>query len=529
MSANSDNSKEEWDDLRTLVRSYQNPDARQHLLELARRLTKIGYWIYDLGEEKIHWSDELYEIAGVDRDSFVLTLKSAVHAYHPDDREIVVACAEEAWRTGEDFEYEVRVLRPSGEIRHVACLGTCEVDENGEVQGLFAAFQDITERKSIHGRLMRTQHLASIGSVATGIAHGVNNPLTSLFVNLELALEELEYLGEEDFDPAMLRDAIVQARGGAEKVRQVVRGLKTFAREERSQAAPTDFRNVVEVALAITQNELRHRAQLILEYNPAPSVSAVRSRLEQVLVGLLMHAADRVRTLSLEQARVELRVDTDESGNALLELSYNVPDESQEALDQALMSFEPQHDTRAGTGLGLAVCHAIVHEDGGSLTAEAGPEQTTFRIRFPSVDGRGFEFDSEVSDTESTNSTRARVLVVDDEEIVGSSVARILPNNDVTIALSGEEALKVFEREGEDHFDIILCDMMMPGMSGEDLFYILQERFPVAAERVIFVTGGVFTEEASSFLARRPQGWLAKPYDVSKIRSLVAKSAQPRS
>jgi PAS domain S-box-containing protein len=513
-------------DLKALVRAYQNPNARHYLLELAGQLTNIGYWIYDLTRDEIYWSDELYDIAGVNRETFELTLRAALDAYHPDDREIVKACALEAARTGNDFEYEVRVLQPSGDIRHVACVGTCEVGADGSVLGLFAAFQDITERKSVHGRLMRTQHLASVGSVATGIAHGVNNPLTSLFVNLELALEELEFLGQDDFDPSLLRDALEQARDGAEQVRQVVRGLKAFAREEQAKAGPTHFRNVVDVALGVTQNELRHRARLTTDFEPAPSVIAVRSRLEQVVVGLVTYCIGALDGVPLDEASISVSIHPDADGNALLEVAHNHSKVTQDVLEKMFKQMEPLSD--AGGGLGLSVCHAIVHEDGGALCAQVDDGWTRFRVRFPAAEpferGATSETDSIAFDDDERES--ARVLVVDDEEIVGNSVSRILPRDEVTVALSGPEALEILQKAGDNAFDIILCDMMMPGMSGEELFYELEESFPTSAERVVFVTGGVFGDDASSFLARRPGRWLAKPYDVSEIRSLVARSSQ---
>lgn len=519
--ANNDAEKER---LRAFVRAYNKPDAHRNLLELASRLTEIGYWIYDLEKEQIYWSPELWKIAGVDQGTFDLDLRSAIHCYHPDDRKIVIACAEEAAETGEDFEFEVRVLRPSGEVRHVVCQGTCDVDEDDNVVALFAAFQDITERKSLLGRLMRTQHLASVGSVATGIAHGVNNPLTSLFVNLELAVEELEHLQDDEFDPALLRETLDEARQGAEKVRQVVRGLKAFSREERAQAAPTELRNVVEVALTLTQNELRHQARLETSFEPAPSIRAVRSRLEQVVVGLILHAIYQVKGTPLDDSVVRLSIETEPTGDAVFSLSHNGGSLSQRELEARFREFEPFNDV--GGGLGLAVCHAIVHEDGGELAVDVSDDWTTFQIRFKPLSGARLEEESDSEEETVVAKRPARVLVVDDEEIVGNSVSRILPSDEVIVATSGRQALEIIGERGPGAFDIVLCDMMMPGMSGQELFRRIQDEYPTLAERVIFLTGGVFSEEASSFLACRPERWVAKPYDVNRIRSLVARSTQ---
>jgi CheY-like chemotaxis protein len=187
--------------------------------------------------------------------------------------------------------------------------------------------------------------------------------------------------------------------------------------------------------------------------------------------------------------------------------------------------FDPFFTTKAvgvGTGLGLAICHNIIAGMHGQISVESElGKGTVFRVVLPASAAPLRLLPSAAPAAEVAAATHGRVLVIDDEPAVGLAVRRVLKDHDVTVVTTAREALNRIA-SGED-FDVILSDLMMPGMSGMDLYGVLARENPRMAARVVFVTGGAFTPEANAFLGRIANERMEKPFHFKQLRELVRK------
>jgi len=383
---------------------------------------------------------------------------------------------------------------------------------------------DITDRLRMQAQLARAERLASLGMLAAGVAHEVNNPLSFVLGNLELIEHDAPAMRAsasagvteklDTFDQR-LRDA----RMGAERVRAIVRDLRVFSRVDEQPQHPVDVCAALEASLAMAHNEIRHRARLVRDLAPVARVMADEGRLSQVFVNLLLNAAHAIPEGAAD--RHEIRVVTRPGpGVVHVEVRDTGVGIGRDVLPRIFDPFFTTKAIGAGTGLGLAVCHAIVTALGGRIELESTPGRGTIaRVVLPEVaetperrtDGPG-----EARDT----GRRGSVLVIDDEPLIVKMLAAVLTReHDVTCETRAEAALARV-RAGE-RFDAIVCDLMMPQMTGMDLYETLCEIAPAQARAMVFLTGGAFTARARAFLERLSDAALEKPVDSGVLTARV--------
>jgi CheY-like chemotaxis protein len=328
--------------------------------------------------------------------------------------------------------------------------------------------------------------------------------------------EELERIAAEPDRLAArlpeLRQAVADALQGADRVRDVVRGLQLFSSPRTGGARePVDVRAELGAAIDLTRNAISHRARLAVDLGAVlPRVSAVPGELGQAFVNLLVNAVEAIPEGA--SAEHEIRVSARAAaGRVVVEVQDSGAGIRPEHLPRI---FEPYFERASlSPGLGLAVCHAVVTAAGGALDAESAPGRgSTFRVTLPGTPPPA------VART-SVSAPRGRVLVLDDDPLVGRSIARLLQAaHEVTVMTSPAEALARFER-GE-RWDAILCDLMMPELSGMDVEERLVRSAPDVVSRVVYLTGGAFTDRARRFLAEgRP--YLEKPVEAQALRERV--------
>jgi signal transduction histidine kinase len=383
-----------------------------------------------------------------------------------------------------------------------------------------------SEHRELQSRLAQTDRLTSLGTLAAGVAHEINNPLAYVLLNLGYVTEELpKLLGAVQSDRAHeVGVALEHARDGAERIRDIVRSLKTFSRPENETLAPLDVTQVLEATLAMVANEIRHRARLVKDLAKVPEVVANEARLGQVFLNLLMNA---VQALPEERSGAnEIRVVTRPSGDrVVVEVHDNGVGISPQVRGRIFEPFFTTKPVGIGTGLGLAICHGIVTSLGGTLTVESEMGRgSVFRVELPAAGRTIGEKAAARAGVDRLPSvaaaSRGRILVVDDEPVVCFSLERLLSSEgDVVAVTSAKEGLAHIER-GE-RFDVILCDLMMPEMDAPAMHEALTKAAPAQAERMVFVTGGAFTTRAREFLARVPNPRLSKPFDVDALLELV--------
>jgi CheY-like chemotaxis protein/anti-sigma regulatory factor (Ser/Thr protein kinase) len=274
----------------------------------------------------------------------------------------------------------------------------------------------------------------------------------------------------------------------------------------------------LDVAAATADHEIRLRARLVKKYGAVRRAWASEGRLAQVFVNLLVNAAQAIHD---GEAHVnEIRITTrEEAGRVVVEIRDTGIGISAQDLPRI---FEPFFTTKAkgvGTGLGLSISHSIVTAHGGTLTAERlSPRGALFRVTLRASSEELAPTSS--PDREAVDGPRARVLLVDDEPRTAGVLAELLSPHEVTLAHSGREAIARLAVDAS--FDAVVCDLQMNDGNGVDVYEYLIERVPDLARRVIFMTGGAFTQSAREFLDGCPQPVLEKPFEAARLAALVS-------
>jgi CheY-like chemotaxis protein len=266
-------------------------------------------------------------------------------------------------------------------------------------------------------------------------------------------------------------------------------------------------------------NEIRHRARLIKDYGDVPPALANEARLGQVFLNLVINAAHAIPEGRSErnEIRIATRRDSDRVVVEIRDTGAGI------APDVLPRIFDPFFTTKApgvGTGLGLAICHRIVSALGGSILVDSTVGTgTVIRVRLKIAENMALDGEAPSPPAQPAG-RRGSVLVIDDEPMVVGLVRRMLSRvHEVTAATSVHQALD--HLSAGDRYDVILCDLMMPEMSGIDLHAELSRVYPDEANRMVFMTGGAFTSGARAFLDRVGNPWVEKPFDAKNLCALI--------
>jgi len=385
--------------------------------------------------------------------------------------------------------------------------------------------RDVTMRKQLEQQLVQSDRLAALGTMAAGVAHEVNNPLAYLMLNLEWIARKLPRVGEDPSSLEGLMAMLDEARHGAQRVSTIVRELRSFSRAVDESRTRVDLAAVVQSAIKIAGHEIRHKARIVTSFEPARPVWGNEARLEQVVINLLLNAAQAMPETRAQHNEIRVSVRADSEERAVLEVFDNGEGIALDVLPRIFDPFFTTKPVGVGTGLGLSICHGIVTSLGGHIGAysEAG-EGTTFRVVLPTTDIMVGEEPQTTSDAPSSrNSKSARVLVVDDEPPIANTLRELLaPEHEVIAATTAREAFEAIERSD---FDVVFCDLIMPGAGGIDLYERLRSVHPGLERRLVFMTGGAFTERTAEFLASVENRRVEKPFSLGLVEQIVREMA----
>jgi CheY-like chemotaxis protein len=351
------------------------------------------------------------------------------------------------------------------------------------------------------------------------VGHEINNPLAVVMAGLDFVTGLVGRLPvdarSKEFD-APLKDMLE----AVERIRGIVRDVKLFARPHEEKRGPVDVREVIESSIRMAWNEIRHRAELTRDYGDVPMVESNEARLGQIVLNLLVNAAQAMPEGCASQNEIRVSTRTTESGRVVIEVRDTGMGIPPEILPRIFDPFFTTKPVGLGTGLGLSLCHRMVSDLGGEIGVESEVGKgTVFRVTIPvaksalraSVPPRAVK----------APARRGRVLVVDDEVAIGRALQRSLGrHHDVVVLTNGKEVLARIA-SGE-RFDVILSDLMMPDVTGMEIYEQLSLAAPDQAKRMIFLTGGAFTERARSFLDRAPNPRIEKPFEISSVLATIA-------
>jgi len=423
---------------------------------------------------------------------------------------------------GEDVVYEWTKSEASGPREFETSMSPMR-DADGTVAGVLAVGRDVTEQRRLQNQLMMSDRMFCVGLLAAGVAHEINNPLAAVVANLDVAARDVAKAAQRVGPTSGLQgagEALADAREGADRVRQIVRDLKVFSRSEEERRGPVDVNRVAESALRMAWNEIRHRARLVKDLGEVPPVEGNESRLGQVMLNLIVNAAQ-----AMPEGRAEsntLRVATKwEAGRVVVEISDTGAGMAPEVLRNLFSPFFTTKPAGIGTGLGLTICQRIVTSMGGEIRVDSEVGRgSVFRVTLPPAAEQAVAPAQSRPAGGAVAARRGRVLVVDDEPAIGAAVRRLLSSDhDVEYAPGGADALARIGASAA--YDLVLCDLMMPEMTGADLHAELLRTAPEQAHRMVFVTGGAFTPAGRAFLDQVPNERFEKPFDGPALRAFV--------
>ncbi len=378
--------------------------------------------------------------------------------------------------------------------------------------------------RELRRNLEHADRLATVGKLAAGIAHEVNNPAALVRTNLEIMLESLRDVRAELAPSAVpaIDDLITMTRenlAGMERIVTIVRELGAFSRVESDRVEWVDLSDISRRTCSMLANEIRHRARLVLDLRSVPPIAAEPGKLTQVLVNLLVNAAHAIPAGAVGEH--EVRVSTEGFEDHLV-LAVEDTGCGIGPLEIERI-FEPFFTTKArgeGTGLGLSIAAEIVAQFGGEIrvTSEVG-RGTKFEVLLPSNTGLTVTRTT-VPTPAGSGQGRRRVLLVDDEVGLAAALRRSLSRyHDVVVAHGGAQALALLEEDAT--FSAVLCDLMMPGLDGTDVHAALRERFPAMARRFAVLSGGAFTERATRFVEESGVTVVAKPASLARLLAVI--------
>jgi PAS domain S-box-containing protein len=437
------------------------------------------------------------------------------------DRDVATTIRQAAGTAPRDRE--VLFVGKSGAVVPLSINVSTVQSADGALHGTVVVARDERELKKARAHLQLEGRLATMGMLAAGVAHEVNNPLAFVSSNIDYVVDELAKSGGGALTPerhAEVMKALRASQAGAERVRLIVRDLHAFARVEEDAVTRLDPTRLVDSALNMLRSEIRNRARVERAYAAVPAVDANEARLVQVFLNLVQNAAQAITPGAASANTIRVVTGTSRDGEAIVEVCDTGEGIASDNLPRIFDAFFTTKPLGVGTGLGLAICQKIVISFGGRIEVDTEVGKgSTFRVVLPASRQMEAAAPASVPAPRRAKGPRRRVLVVDDEAEIGESLRRLLgAAHDVVSATRGADALALLSRGS---FDVILCDLMMPEMTGMDVYRRIEVERPEVAERVVFMTGANVGAGLSEFLASVRNPCIAKPFDRARVLSVV--------
>lgn len=415
-------------------------------------------------------------------------------------------------------EFELQLIRPSGE-RRLMRVRFSPIREGDELRGVHGVARDVTEERARAGYMHRAERLATVGTLLSGVAHELNNPLNAIRNFAQLML--LDERGEED------REALEIIRNEADRAAKIVADLRLIARQTRETDGDrelVDLNEIVSHILKLRRYTLEtHNIGVTTRLAPnLPGVLANREEMEQVVLNLLLNAEEALAGRSGER---DITVTTRAAPNGVhLQVADTGPGIAACNLERV---FEPFWTTKApgeGTGLGLSLVHRIVTDHGGEVRARTEPGSgAVFTLVLPRA---GDHAKAAAEEGMPEPSRPLRVLLVDDEAPIRTSIARYLRRRGhrADEARDGGEALAMLG--GEAEYDVILTDLRMPGLGGEQFLERLRASGGDLHRRVIVITGDAAHADAARIVEATGAPTLIKPVGLHEVAQAIETHAE---
>ncbi|HUS63139.1 MAG TPA: ATP-binding protein [Kofleriaceae bacterium] len=491
----------------SLAGSIANVTARKRVEREIQRLTLVlenmvdAVVVLDVEGRITDWTARAEAAFALTRDQALGTaVADLVGAHH-------LAAMQKGVSASGSYTAEIEVPRSAGGPGVFEVAASSLKDDDGWVVGYVAAFRDITDRKRLERQVLINDRLAAVGTLAGGIAHEINNPLSAISGGIDWLSERLVR------EPGM-REVLDEIRHGAARIAAVVKSMRAFSRtDDHAAPRPVQLARVIELAHTMVANEVRQLARLSIDVPDSLWIIGDESRLMQVFMALLLNALHAIEAGDPARNEIRIAVEAAAAGVACVTVHDTGAGMTADTLSSVFTPFFTTKGPGKGSGLGLSVARTIVESAGGSISLQSAPGAGTtveLRLRLASPLAGAAPAPARAAHP-SAPGQAGSVLIIDDEPMVAKALSRLLRSRgyQCEIAPDGEigVALALSGR-----FDAIICDLMMPDMSGVVVHDRIARERPAVARRMVFVTGGAFTARERAFADSGEHRVVAKPW-----------------
>ncbi len=434
------------------------------------------------------------------------------------DPQARVALVSRLVHDGTVSDYLLRLRRVDSAPMWVEITARADVPALDGTFRVDALVRDVSDRKKLeeqsrdlHHQLLQSEKLAALGQTVSGVAHELNNPLATI-------MTRAERLRERNHDPETQTGLEIIFRE-SERAARIVRNLLTFARKRHSTRSPVEMNAVVRETLALRAYEQRVTNITVIDALAAglPRVFADAHQLQQVLLNLVINAEQAMLGANGHGTLVVRTWFDGDRDSVVLEVNDDGPGVPEDLRTKIFDPFFTTKEVGKGTGLGLAVAYAIIHEHSGRIWVESGHSRgASFFVALPTSDALARPSPVKTSEPQFKAPPGTTVLIVEDEPALAAAVAESLADAGFTVdrAGDGEEALA---RVDQRPYDLVVCDLKMPRVDGMTFYRAIAAGRPALARRVVFVTGDVAGTDAERFLEESGCRWLAKPFRLADL------------
>jgi two-component system NtrC family sensor kinase len=474
-------------------------------------------WEADAEGRFTYWSPQAESLTGYAPEE-LLGHTPADILIHPDEttefRDGVGRMLREA---REGFALRHRALRRDGSLLHLELSVKPVWDDAGRLVKYRGVARDVSDQIRIQAQLIQSAKLSGIGEMISGVAHELNNPLTTVIGYTEL-LQTSEVDENTKADLHKIHD-------GATRAQRIVQSLLTFSRQTKPHRGPTDVNEVIEHSITLRGYQLQvDGVEVVTELQEnLPWTMDDSYQLEQVFLNIINNAH---QAMSQTKARRILTVRSTLADADTIRITFadTGPGIPQEILNRVFDPFFTTKEVGLGTGLGLSVSHGIVQEHGGCIWAESAPGRgATFVIELPIRSwAEGIDMPPSDDLASATRSEPQRILIIDDEQNVLDLMVKALTDRGYALegVMTADSALKRLRRS---RYDLIISDVTMPEWDGPTCHRKVRAVDPALAERILFVTEDVLSSDIQAFLEKREGRWLRKPFAPEELRRAVRK------
>jgi len=485
-------------------------------LRYAVQATGLGTWTWDQRDNLVVWDEGLCRIFDLDPVKAPPTYETYLKHVHPEDQEHVMKRVASTLETGIPQDLVHRIIRPSGEVRHIMCRAMTYQEADGKSVGLRGGVFDVTERRRLEEQLRQAQKMEAVGQLTAGIAHNFNNLLSIILPNVE---QVRDAVGPEQ------SIKLAHVEHAAWRAAELVRQLMLFSRRDSGERVPSDVASLTHRAVTICRSTFDTRIIIELQEEPdLPWALARAGDIEQVLLNLCLNARDALESARTLEPAISIRLETGSNGMVRIRVRDNGPGIPAHHREHIYEPFFTTKEVGQGTGLGLATVYALVTEHGGNilLNTEIG-HGTEFVVELPTTPAPT-PASSPEKDSAPEPCCEGTLLLVDDEPLVRQALRDLLSFAGFRVreAEDGRSAWAMLQAEGDEAFDLVLLDGSMPHMGGHELLQTIRRAgFEVP---IVLLTGHLQADHETS----GADAVLLKPPDRKTLMNTLCKVLQGR-